>query len=426
MKFHKEWKKPKIVSETGEEPLPEDGFVCDISFSKDGKKMIAGSSIGHVHLFDPNMQKCVATLSASHFVLRVCFTGNTQFAAGLSNSSILLWDVRNTKVPINTLLGHSKLIRGLDYDEDSHQLISTSYDNQVRYWHIPSYQVQRGDYDNAESLRYRGTLLKCPNMEQTSFSWAGRRMVCVNNKGVVFSISNLDLDHIGEDLGLVRLDDTLPLLLSWIRPNASTDRRNAIKIVEGVDYNPLCNSTVSRIHHILLHPHLPLLLIRFCTTTADHISVTKKDWLSIYSLQEAVDVTDLSKSDMARAYGIDIMTEPLLYNNEVSRYCVLSEKKVCFSSDGRLIASPNKNGIDLLAFSDDLDFPNLTARNTSVNALFEPEFYSNSGTPSLHSVLCIPRNSESVMCTKFSESGGGLLLAAGEKDGKLSFHLPKL
>ena len=426
MKFHKEWKKPKVVSEGYEDPCPEDGFVCDINFSEDGKKMVAGSSIGDVHLFDPNIQKHVATMNTSHYVLRVCFTGNTQFAVGLSDSSILLWDIRNVKAPVNTLLGHSKLIRGLEYDEESHQLISTSYDGQIRYWHIPSYQVERGDYDNSETTRYRGILFKCPKVEQTSVSWESRRMVCVNSKGVIFSISNLDLDHLGEDLGMVRLDDTLPLLMSWIMPNASTNKRNAIRIVEGFDYNPHDNSTVSRIHHILLHPRLPLVLVRFCTTTSDHLNITKRDWLSVYSLQNVFDVTDGSKSEAVKAYGIDIMCDSLLYNVEISRYCVLSEKKVCFSKCGRLVASPDKHGINLMSFSHDLDFPVLTKRNGSISALFEPSFYSNNSTPDLHTVLHIPRGSDAVMCTKFSESGGGLLLTAGEKDGKISFHLPKL
>ena len=429
MQFSKEWQKPEVVPEhpMGEEPCPESGFICDINFSSDGKKMVAGSSFGDIHLFDPNLQKCVSTMSASHYVLRVCFTGDTQFASGQTDSSILLWDLRNMKVPFNTLLGHSKLIRGLEYDDESHQLISSSYDGQLRYWHIPSYQVERIDCDNAETARYRGVLFKCPDLEHMSISWRARRMVCANSKGSVFSISNLDLDHLNEDLGLMRLDDSLPLLLSWIAPNASTDRRNAIRVVEGIDFNPHLNSSVSRLHHMILHPHLPLVLVRFCTTTTNGLlDVTKRDWLSVYNLQEMVEVSGLSAPSTARAYGADIMCEPLLYNTEVSRYCVLLEKKVGFSRCGRVIASPDKNGIVLMSFASDLDFPKLTTRNNSISALFEPDLYFNNRTPDLHTVLHIPRGTDAVMCAKFSESGGGLLLTAGEKDNKVSFHLPKL
>jgi len=429
MQFSKEWKKPKVVRENpiGEEPIPESGFICDINFSSDGRKMLAGSSIGDIHLFDPNLQKCVSTMNASQYVLRVCFTGDTQFASGQSDSSILLWDLRNTKVPFNSLLGHSKLIRGLEYDGESHQLISTSYDGQLRYWHIPSYQVERIACDNAETTRYRGVLFKCPNLEHMSVSWQARRMVFANSKGTIFSISNLDLDHLNEDLGLVRFDNSLPLLLSWITPNASTHRRNAIRIMEGIDYNPHVNSSVSRLHHVLLHPHLPLFLVRFCTTTTGTLEVSKRDWLSLYNLQEMMDVSQgLSALDTARAYGADIMCEPLLYNMEVSRYCVLLEKKVSFSRCGRVIASPDKNGIVLMSFDSDLDFPKLTTRNNSISDLFEPDRYFDSKTPDLHTVLRIPRGTNAVMCTKFSESGNGLLLTAGEKDGKVSFHLPKV
>lgn len=98
-------------------------------------------------------------------------------------------------------------------------------------------------------------------------------------------------------------------------------------------------------------------------------------------------------------------------------------KKSCFSKCGRVVASPDKNGIRLLAFSEKLDTP-MSARKMLL-ANFDVHSKSSlwSYKPnSMYTIATIARDTDSVMCTQFSEAAG-LLLAVGEAEG---FHQPQL
>lgn len=90
--------------------------------------------------------------------LRVLFAGDRNFVTASADHSILLWDIRNVRQAVNCLKGHTNLIRTLDYHESSNKLISSSYDGSVRYWHLPSYHVEREDADTKETASYRGVM----------------------------------------------------------------------------------------------------------------------------------------------------------------------------------------------------------------------------------------------------------------------------
>lgn len=423
MKLHKEWRRPSTGNhrdaedENGGFSTPNEGFINNLAFSKDKRKLLASSSSGSAYLFDPNLQKSVASVDVSEGpTLNVLFVGNYYFVtASADNHQIKLWDVRNTRKAINTLRGHSNLIRSLDYDEDSCKLISSAYDNSVRYWHIPSYLTEREDVDSDETANYRGILFKCPDVNQIAISWCSQKMLCINSKGVIFTLNNLNIGHLKDDVKLFRFDSSLPLLLSWISPNVSTNRRNSMRIIDSSDYNISPQFTVSKIHHLVTHPTLPVAMIRFSTTYRTLYSNKMEDWTSIIKLNQTQSVDDLTKFDTTKAFGMDIMEENLLFTSEHVRYCTMFEKKPCFSSCGRLLASPTKNGVHLLSFSDKLDMPQ-SVKNKPLLWSREPK--------SLNLVAMIPRDTDSVMCTKFSETD--LLLAVGETGDRVSFHQPKL
>lgn len=426
MGLHTEWQKPSSRDHNPADgrSTPDKGFISDLDFSRDGKHLLAGSSNGDAYLFNPNNQKLTTSINISDTAtLKVLFAGEQNFVTASADHSILLWDIRNTRQAINSLKGHTNLIRTLDYHEPSEKLISSSYDGNVRYWHLPSYQVEREDTDSEETANYRGIFLKCTDLNRIALNWCSKKLLLITSKGVIFSISNLSVDHIKEDVQFGRLDDSTPLLLSWITPNASTNRRNALRIISASDYTINPQFTVSKIHQLTTHPTLPVTLIRFSATQKTLYSNKMKDWTSIYMLDLTIPVDD--SIDSLKAFGTDIMEENLLFSCEETRYSTLFEKKSCFSKCGRVIASPDKSGVRLLAFSEKLDTP-ISARkalSANFNIFGESSLWSYEPN-SMCTIATITRDTDSVMCTRFSEAD--LLLAVGEMEGKVSFHQPQL
>ena len=424
MKLYSEWQKPVCDGEQTEE-----GFISDLAFSKDNRRLITASSSGDVSMFDPHSHKLTSVIEGSCPVLKVCFVADKYFISGLANSNILLWDVRNTKKTVNVLKGHSKLIRSLEYHSESSKLISSSYDGNIRYWHIPSYQAsERENSDNEETSQYRGILFKCPDVNQVAFDWYNQKLICLNSKGNMFVVDNLSIDHLKEDVKYKKFDDSLQLLLSWINPNAS--KRNSIRIISGEDYNPTPFSIISKIHHISTHPKQKVVLIRFSTSQRTLQGQQHKDWTCIYNLEQVTTVNEDPKvTSSFRAFGTDVIVENLLYAKEETRYSTMIEKKASFSPCGRVIASPEKHGVQLLSFSEKhdepLDLP-LYIKGSNIlpsSDIFEQKFLSHTRN-SLHPVANIPRNVDTVVCTKFSEVG--LMLTVGEMKGILSFHQPRI
>ncbi len=119
------------------------------------------------------------------------------------------------------------------------------------------------------------------------------------------------------------------------------------------------------------------------------------------------------------------MEENLLYASEEMRYWNMMEKKASFNNSGKIIASPDKNGVRLLAYSKKLD-PPLSMLNER-SPLHSKVIWSSERDrlSELHVVARIPRRVDSVLCTKFS-STDPLFLAVGEKNNRISFHQPQL
>lgn len=417
----------KFVAENDGRCTPIDGFIGDLAFSKDGRKLLAASSTGEVYMCDPNTYKFSAQIKASDdATLKVLFTDERYFVTTATDCIIKLWDVRNTKRCISTLRGHTSIVRSLDYDEDSCKLISSSYDFNIRYWHIPSYQIEReeNESDSEETALHRGVFFKCPDFALSAISWPCKKLLCVNSKGVIFAIDNLDIAHLKKDMRYARLDDTLPLLLSWITPNPSSTKRNSLKVIDSSDYNvSYPQYSVNKIHHLAIHPSLPVALIRFSTSYKTLYSNKMKDWTSIYKLKTKYVVPDIASFNAVRAFGADILEENLLFASEETRYCTMFEKKPSFSKCGRVLASPDKNGVRLLGFSENLDMPLAEDADVPPPPLASEARAWGHEPSKLHTITTIPRETDTVMCTKFSEVG--LQLAVGETRGRISFHQPR-
>ena len=420
------------------EDADNNGFISDLAFSRDGRKLVAGCTNKNLYIFEPNTGKSRAIIRGAHAdaITRVCFVSETQFVSGSADASIALWDIRKSVQSVNMLLGHTKPIRSLDYDYGEDLLVSSSFDCTLRYWYIPSLQVERSNTENEETENYRGVFLTCPNLTQASLfqDFESRKIACLNTQGTLYIIDNLNLRKLKSDMSGKRLDDSLALQLSWFTPNADLSRRNRLRIIQSDDYCPDVRAKVSKIHFVTFHPSLPLLLLRVSTTKRITLQPEIKDWTCLCNLQQVLGVsqdgTFSNHYTAVGAFGTDILEEKLIYAEEEKRFATLREKRSSFSKCGRLIASPGKHGVQLLSFSKELHLPldykkdkneSGCSQQSEMSSLFSAQFWPTM-TKRLTTVSLLERPVDSTMCVRFSPHD--FLLAVGDANEHVSFFQP--
>ena len=438
-------------------------FVTDIDFSPEGRFLVGGCADGSVPIFISSSGKLLhrtdtitsemsTTAAASEgegaggigtnhpatvksAVMRVRFIGEHQFVTGSASGIVALWDVRKPGVCVNRLLGHGgSAIRSLDFDPESDCIISASHDGQVRFWYRPAFQVRTEHQDSDEQFcAFRGVLLDCPRFNQACLSKGTRSstrklVICTENTGNMFLIDNFDLRNLKNDLKLLRFDDTIKLRLSWFSPsNASPFHRNRVSMLECEDYCPQREASVSAVSCIVFHPFLPVLLIRLTTTRRNLYSREVKDWTCISTVKVPLsdDHHTKSKSELQslmKGFGSNIVEgETLLFVAEEERYAPFREKRVCFSNCGRLVASPNKTGVRLLGFSEDLHLLNSVEQRSSFS-LWSFGSLSHSNFVPIYTVE--GNQSSPTLCCQFSPVD--ILLATGDLNGHISFYQPKI
>lgn len=437
MTLRNTWTVPPFESDDMSMEEDTSGFISDMAFSRGGRKLVAGCTNKNLYVFEPNTGKSRAVIRGAHNnpITRVCFVSETQFVSGSVNGTIALWDIRKSVQSINVLSGHTKSIRSLNYDYDEGLLISSSFDGNVRYWHIPSLQVERSTADNQETESYRCVLFSCPNLNQVCFYDGNhsKKLACVNSYGTLFVLDNLNLHKLKDDMHGLRLDDSLNLQLSWFTPNADPTKRNRISIVPSEDYCPDVRAKVSKVHFATFHPSFPLVLLRLVTSKRIGMQQETKDWSCLCRLQHSLSDENVANYyTSAHGFASDILEEKLLYAEEETRFASLREKRPSFSKCGRIIASPDKRGVRLLGFSEELNTPldsyqkKKTVPSPSagwMSSLFSAEFWPTASSH-LTTVSHLERAVDSVTCARFSPQD--MLLAVGDTNEQVSFYQPAI
>lgn len=66
------------------------------------------------------------------------FLDDRMFASCSDDCSVVLWDVRNLKTRVRTLLGHSNWVKNIEYSKKDNLIVTSGFDGSIFTWDINS------------------------------------------------------------------------------------------------------------------------------------------------------------------------------------------------------------------------------------------------------------------------------------------------
>ncbi|OVA14916.1 Protein kinase domain [Macleaya cordata] len=112
--------------------------VWSVDFSLvDPTKLASGSDDGAVKLWNINQGGSIGTIKTKANVCCVQFPPDSarSLAVGSADHKIYCYDLRNSRIPLTTLIGHTKTVSYVKY-VDSTTLVSASTDNSLKLWDL--------------------------------------------------------------------------------------------------------------------------------------------------------------------------------------------------------------------------------------------------------------------------------------------------
>ena len=121
--------------------------VWSIDFSSSDPTLLAsGSDDGSVKLWNINQGVSVGTINLKANVCCVQFSPDSgrSLAFGLADHKIYYYDLRNSRIPLCTLAGHSKTVSYVKF-VDPMNLVSASTDNTLKLWDLSTFKSRNMD-----------------------------------------------------------------------------------------------------------------------------------------------------------------------------------------------------------------------------------------------------------------------------------------
>lgn len=173
--------------------IPPTGGVFNLEFSPEGTLLVAACEKKSVQIFDPLTHERIHTVNGAHSDCVNCvkFLDGRMFATCSDDTTIALWDVRNLKKKIRSLLGHSKWVKNIEFSVKDKLLVTSGLDGSIYSWDINSYTEYNLIY---QRVFHTSSLMRC------RLSPDARQMVMCTTGGLIVLIHDLNLNTLAQDL----------------------------------------------------------------------------------------------------------------------------------------------------------------------------------------------------------------------------------
>lgn len=250
------------------------GAVFNTEFSPDGKVVVAACERSTFKIYDPLSQRLIHTNDRAHDdgINCVRFLDPKSFLTCSDDKTLALWDLRNLKSKVYSLVGHTNWVKSIEYCRNTKLLVTSAFDDTIRIWDLN--KPARSGFVEGR------VVLKIPRLTRMKLTPCSTKMIISSIAGHLVIIHNLDLEQLSTQPG----DYWLPF---WtmsgayhhkarkLPKNVPWSERNKFEIIEefpeGV--TPWCISSLE------VHPHGWCVVIRYSS------GEWHQEWTAVYDVQ---------------------------------------------------------------------------------------------------------------------------------------------
>ncbi|XP_004923355.1 DDB1- and CUL4-associated factor 10 isoform X2 [Bombyx mandarina] len=185
--------KPIASWESDNTRTPPTGGVFNLEFSPDGSLLVAACEKKSLQIFDPLTHQRTHCVTEAHSDCVNCvkFLDARMFATCSDDTTVALWDVRNMKKKIRSLLGHLRWVKSIEFSVKDKLLVTSGLDGSIYTWDINSYTECNLVY---QRVFHTSSLMRC------RLSPDARKMVLCTTGGLIIIIHDLNLSTLAQDL----------------------------------------------------------------------------------------------------------------------------------------------------------------------------------------------------------------------------------
>ncbi|RVE53945.1 hypothetical protein evm_001348 [Chilo suppressalis] len=169
------------------------GGVYNLEFSPEGSLLVAACEKKSIQIFDPLTHQRVHSVHGAHSDCVNCvkFLDGRMFATCSDDTTVALWDVRNLKKKIRSLLGHSNWVKNIEFSFKDKLLVTSGLEGSIYTWDINSYTEYNLVY---QRVFHASGLMRC------KLSPDARQMVMCTTGGLLVIVHDLNLSTLAQHL----------------------------------------------------------------------------------------------------------------------------------------------------------------------------------------------------------------------------------
>ncbi|XP_068619101.1 DDB1- and CUL4-associated factor 10 homolog isoform X2 [Battus philenor] len=267
------------------------GGVFNLEFSPEGSLLVAACEKKSIQIFDPLTHRRIHSVNGAHSDCVNCvkFLDGRMFATCSDDATIALWDIRNLRKKISSLLGHSNWVKNIEFSVKDKLLVTSGLDGSIYTWDINSYT----EYNVVHHRVFHAAdLMRC------RLSPDAKQMVMCTTGGLLVIIHNLNLSTLARDLhgfkpNLYRLmqmsQQLLPIAAMYDHLFDEERRENRVELIS--DFPEGNDAKV--VSALQIHPQ------GWCALSRNISHGDHSEWSCIHDIQPSEPVSDKSTRDSA-------------------------------------------------------------------------------------------------------------------------------